>query len=96
MGRRDALRYYEDIEVGSTRSVGSVGVRIALLTLVLSSVIACGSGDEGAVAGTTTSAAAARPHIALVMKSLANEFFVTMAAGATAHQAQDERRRERQ
>lgn len=31
--------------------------------------------------------AAARPRIALVMKSLANEFFATMADGAKAHQA---------
>lgn len=30
--------------------------------------------------------AAAKPRVALVMKSLANEFFVTMAAGAEAHQ----------
>ncbi len=29
---------------------------------------------------------AAKPRVALVMKSLANEFFVTMAKGAEAHQ----------
>ena len=29
-----------------------------------------------------------RPRVALVMKSLANEFFVTMADGAKAHQAE--------
>ncbi|HWA86669.1 MAG TPA: sugar ABC transporter substrate-binding protein [Opitutus sp.] len=35
-----------------------------------------------------TPAAVAKPRIALVMKSLANEFFSTMADGARAHQAQ--------
>lgn len=34
-----------------------------------------------------TAHAPARPRVALVMKSLANEFFGTMAAGAKAHQA---------
>ena len=33
--------------------------------------------------------AAARPHVALVMKSLANEFFTAMAEGAQAHQAKN-------
>ncbi len=35
----------------------------------------------------TTADAPAKPRVALVMKSLANEFFGTMAAGAKAHQA---------
>ncbi|MCR6630375.1 MAG: hypothetical protein NVV74_10185 [Magnetospirillum sp.] len=35
----------------------------------------------------SASGAAAKPRVALVMKSLANEFFGTMAAGAKAHQA---------
>ena len=37
-------------------------------------------------APSTGEAPAAKPRIALVMKSLANEFFVTMARGAEAHQ----------
>jgi ribose transport system substrate-binding protein len=41
----------------------------------------CGTSREGA------SAPKGVPRIALVMKSLANEFFVTMADGAKAHQA---------
>jgi ribose transport system substrate-binding protein len=38
--------------------------------------------------------APARPRIALVMKSLANEFFLTMETGARAHQAKDPHRYE--
>lgn len=40
--------------------------------------------DEGGAA--STAPAAARPRVALVMKSLANEFFKTMQDGAEAHQ----------
>ena len=36
--------------------------------------------------GPASDASAAKPRVALVMKSLANEFFVTMAKGAEAHQ----------
>ncbi len=42
------------------------------------------SGD----ASSSNTVAPAKPRVALVMKSLANEFFGTMAAGAKAHQAQ--------
>lgn len=38
-------------------------------------------------AGCRQSAAPTKPRIALVMKSLANEFFSTMAEGARQHQA---------
>ena len=44
------------------------------------------SPDVSAVAN--SAAAPARPRVALVMKSLANEFFGTMAEGAKAHHAQ--------
>jgi ribose transport system substrate-binding protein len=47
-------------------------------------VASCGKSPEPAAGGTR---AATTPRIALVMKSLANEFFVTMADGAKAHQA---------
>jgi len=43
------------------------------------------SGDTSS----SNAAAPAKPRVALVMKSLANEFFGTMAAGAKAHQAQN-------
>jgi ribose transport system substrate-binding protein len=38
--------------------------------------------------GSTSSPVSSRPRVALVMKSLANEFFVTMADGARRHQAE--------
>ena len=50
---------------------------------------ACGnSEDANVVTGED------RPTVALIMKSLANEFFVTMADGARAHQAENSARYE--
>ena len=60
--------------------------------LCLSVAISCGDperADRGSSQGNTD---IKRPTIALIMKSLANEFFVTMAAGAKAHQAADHER----
>jgi ribose transport system substrate-binding protein len=57
-------------------------------SLVLTAVLAvagCGTEREPARGG--QNAAAEPRRIALIMKSLANEFFVTMAEGAKAHQA---------
>lgn len=55
-----------------------------VVTTVLMLVIGCGdSGQTGQGAGRETG----RPVVALVMKSLANEFFVTMADGGREHQA---------
>ena len=53
-----------------------------LLVLALAGAAGCDGSDRDA-----GPAADARPTVALVMKSLANEFFVTMADGARAHQA---------
>ena len=53
----------------------------ACLTAVL--LIACG-GESEPVPETP-----GKPRVALVMKSLANEFFINMAAGARAHQAEN-------
>ena len=47
-------------------------------------LVACRPADSGSFASQT---APAKPRIALVMKSLANEFFQTMAEGAKNHQA---------
>ena len=48
----------------------------------------CGGGNPDAAPGGTASPAASssKPRVALVMKSLANEFFKTMADGAEKHQ----------
>jgi ribose transport system substrate-binding protein len=53
---------------------------LSALLLVLSFASACGPLDPAASDGT------AKPRIALIMKSLANEFFKTMEDGAKAHQ----------
>ncbi len=48
----------------------------------------CGGGSQEATPGATASPAPStgKPRVALVMKSLANEFFATMAEGARKHQ----------
>ena len=58
-------------------------ISITLVSVIL--LTACGSDDSGGSSGAGD--VAAKPRIALVMKSLANEFFVNMASGAEAHQA---------
>ena len=50
-------------------------------------VVACGESDRSNLASETDAHVDRRPTVALIMKSLANEFFVTMADGAKAHQA---------
>jgi ribose transport system substrate-binding protein len=58
----------------------SVKARLLVcLALVLAALPGCGSGDQGG-------AGKPKPRVALVMKSLANEFFTTMADGARKHQ----------
>lgn len=47
----------------------------------------CGSGAQQTGSTTASTSASDKPRVALVMKSLANEFFSTMADGAAAHQA---------
>lgn len=53
------------------------------LPIIAFAVVACSSEETGG-----DPAADAKPKVALIMKSLANEFFVTMAAAAEDHQAQ--------
>jgi ribose transport system substrate-binding protein len=59
-------------------------ISITLVSVIL--LTACGADDSSD--SSTLGDAAAKPMIALVMKSLANEFFVNMANGAEAHQAE--------
>jgi len=56
---------------------------LAWLAMTACSDRAAAPGESGAASSPST-----RPRIALVMKSLANEFFVTMADGARRHQAE--------
>jgi len=51
-----------------------------ILVAALLALAACG-GDEGAIAS--------KPEVALIMKSLANEFFSTMAEGAERHHSEN-------
>jgi ribose transport system substrate-binding protein len=59
--------------------------RAAIVLAATVLMVSCGRGGEPARG--TGQASAAPPRVALIMKSLANEFFVTMADGAKAHQA---------
>jgi len=67
--------------------------RSVTLTILMAMAAAAGCGQpapssQGSPAAESSSpTAAVRPRVALVMKSLANEFFVTMAEGAKRHQA---------
>ena len=57
------------------------------VTVLLSVVVACGKSERMQEDSEPGGAPAGRPTVALIMKSLANEFFVTMADGARKHQA---------
>jgi ribose transport system substrate-binding protein len=62
--------------------IASFPNRLALVTLVMTAAMAwCGCAPSSSDAGS-----ARKPRIALIMKSLANEFFITMENGARAHQ----------
>ena len=65
---------------------GRSRIGVGLAIVVAAMVAACSSGPE-TLKGPAGRVGSAPPRIALVMKSLANEFFVTMADGAKAHQA---------
>ncbi|QDU41187.1 D-ribose-binding periplasmic protein precursor [Maioricimonas rarisocia] len=48
--------------------------------------VGCGGGDSEPAADSQPAGSDGKPHVALIMKSLANEFFSTMADGAEQHQ----------
>jgi len=79
--------------IGSERIIKLIPVKNKLLMLIwfamlIVPVTGCNPPKGGQPAGGKNQVAApARPVIALVMKSLANEFFKTMEDGAKAHQA---------
>ena len=68
-------------------------MRLLIATWCALALSACGSsGDSGDTGNSSSenSASDDRPTVALIMKSLANEFFITMADGARQHQSQSE------
>jgi len=56
-----------------------------LAVAMLSLIVGCGSQENASTGGDAN-----KPHIALVMKSLANEFFKTMEEGARAYHAENQ------
>jgi ribose transport system substrate-binding protein len=65
-------------------------MRLMFATLCALALSACGSSGESDDTSSGNGASDDRPMVALIMKSLANEFFVTMADGARQHQSQSE------
>ena len=68
-------------------------MRLLFATLCALALSACGSSGDSGNTGNSNSENSApddRPTVALIMKSLANEFFVTMAEGARQHHSQNE------
>ena len=61
--------------------------RTILFALAMFLIASCGNQPEVTVATAPVKPAAGKPRVALVMKSLANEFFAAMAEGARQHQA---------
>ncbi len=65
--------------------------RLANLSIVVASLVClsgCGQPTPVESPGNASGGEAEKPQIALIMKSLANEFFSTMADGAKSHQAE--------
>lgn len=60
-------------------------MRAILRTLIVTACLATASGCGSATDDGSAETQSDRPTVALIMKSLANEFFVTMADGARAH-----------
>ena len=62
-------------------------IKSAAVLAVFGALLISGCGQEEAPA--TNAGEAAKPRIAVIIKSLANEFFVTMAAGTRQHHAEN-------
>lgn len=66
-------------------SIGAIGLQFGFVVLVSCLLFIAGCGSNESDDGRITDA---KPKVALIMKSLANEFFVTMASAAEQHQEQ--------
>lgn len=77
-----------DINSGSRNRRNFIyGGVVAMVSLILSfGMSGCSSESEGDASSGSQSGDSKKPKIALVMKSLANEFFLTMQSGAEQHQ----------
>ena len=69
--------------------MNSTHQRITASTLLLVVCLAVGCG-RSETSGKPATASPGKPQVALIMKSLANEFFSTMASGAETHQQQSD------
>ncbi|MCG6155181.1 sugar ABC transporter substrate-binding protein [Rubinisphaera margarita] len=58
-----------------------------LATFAMSTVLGCAPGENGGNTSGSAESDSGKPRIALIMKSLANDFFSAMAKGAEEHQA---------
>lgn len=65
-----------------------IGWLASLGSLLCLMFVGCDAGSSVKPSGTSQESKPGRPKIALIMKSLANEFFSTMAAGAEKHQTE--------
>jgi ribose transport system substrate-binding protein len=61
---------------------------LVILCTILCLMSGCGSGDPAVSTDGKDGTGSKQVRVALIMKSLANEFFSTMAAGAKSHQAE--------
>ena len=76
------------------KSPSNFSSQFHLLGMALASAVLLGACDQSNPEGGAGSTDSDKPKIALIMKSLANEFFSTMADGAEEHQAADPERYE--
>ena len=75
-----------DNGTGTSRAYKISQACIGLLAVTLMLSTGCGSDDRLALNSESKTGKSDRPRVALIMKSLANEFFSTMAVGAESHQ----------
>src|SRR5262249_10451110 len=81
----------EGVPMRTKNHLPLLALPICMLALIVTSCTSAPqSGTEATPPPKTstvgTTATAEKPHVALIMKSLANEFFQTMQKGAEAHQ----------
>ena len=62
------------------------GTRLALVLTICGLLLSCAEPADNAAKSTREKSENQKPKIALIMKSLANDFFSTMAKGAETHQ----------